>query len=568
MPAFPPTAEQTAVLDAFRTGRTVVIEAGAGAGKTSTLELVAEAAKDRRVLYLAFNRSIATEAASRFPANVTCSTAHSIAWHAGGKFWGGRLRYPRQTGKRTADALGVTSPIVFGKDARLTPAKIGSLALRTVKAFCATPDADIAAHHVPVIPGFDTPDTHAALAKAIVPLAEKAWEDLALKDGKLRYTHDYYFKRWQLAGPHLDYDVILLDEAQDTDPVLADVVKRQTHAQLVVVGDRCQSIYAWRGSADIMGDFPDAIVTTLSRSFRFGPAIAAEANRWLALLDARLRMTGHDPIPSTLGPVADPDAILCRTNGGAVAELLRAHEAGRKVAMVGDGKDIREFAEAALRLKEEGWTGHPELQDFVSWGQVQTYVLEGDVGSEDLKVAVKLIDDHGAETVIEAIDRLVPERNADVVISTAHKAKGREWDHVQVGGDFRKPRDGQEPDRGELMLAYVTVTRAKKTLDRGSLAWIDGYTGTAPFVGPAPAEEPEPQAQAAPAAAPNRRVRVGAGTGLAAAIEALRAAQERAATVPGYGDDDRADDAAAIIAAYLNPARVAAPDEDALGAAS
>ena len=75
-------------------------------------------------------------------------------------------------------------------------------------------------------------------------------------------------------------------------------------------------------------------------------------------------------------------------------------------------------------------------------------------------------------------DRLADERYAEVVISTAHKAKGREWDSVKIGSDFRQPAAGEDGKpgrvpRGEAMLAYVAVTRAKKTLDRGGLAWID-----------------------------------------------------------------------------------------------
>jgi superfamily I DNA/RNA helicase len=38
-----PTGEQQAAVDAFATGATVVIEAGAGTGKTSTLRLLAAA---------------------------------------------------------------------------------------------------------------------------------------------------------------------------------------------------------------------------------------------------------------------------------------------------------------------------------------------------------------------------------------------------------------------------------------------------------------------------------------------------------------------------------------------
>ncbi|GAA4155130.1 hypothetical protein GCM10022416_55400 [Actinomadura keratinilytica] len=49
---------------------------------------------------------------------------------------------------------------------------------------------------------------------------------------------------------------------------------------------------------------------------------------------------------------------------------------------------------------------------------------------------------------------------------------------MKIGRDFRQPkadetgRPGKVP-KGEAMLAYVAVTRAKRVLDRGGLDWID-----------------------------------------------------------------------------------------------
>jgi superfamily I DNA/RNA helicase len=68
------------------------------------------------------------------------------------------------------------------------------------------------------------------------------------------------------------------------------------------------------------------------------------------------------------------------------------------------------------------------------------------------------------------------EKNADVIISTSHKAKGREWDYVRIGMDFQpRTEDGREvpPSRPEMMLAYVAVTRAKIGLDNEGLVWVD-----------------------------------------------------------------------------------------------
>lgn len=53
-----PTYEQTAAADASATGEHLVIQAGAGTGKTTTLTQLA-ASTSRRGLYIAFNRSIA-----------------------------------------------------------------------------------------------------------------------------------------------------------------------------------------------------------------------------------------------------------------------------------------------------------------------------------------------------------------------------------------------------------------------------------------------------------------------------------------------------------------------------
>src|SRR5690606_35586007 len=65
----------------------------------------------------------------------------------------------------------------------------------------------------------------------------------------------------------------------------------------------------------------------------------------------------------------------------------------------------------------------------------------------------------------------------DLVVSTAHKAKGREWDWVRIGPDFPQPSEDENgelvlPAAEELRLAYVTVTRAKERLEIGSLGWV------------------------------------------------------------------------------------------------
>jgi len=396
-----------------------------------------------------------------------------------------RLNGPRVPAAQTSKILGITKPLTDA-GVILAPQQTARLVMETVQQFCRSVDRAPSGYHVPSKPGLDTPECLAMLREALPPLAAKAWDDLTSTDGQLRFSHDIYLKLWQLSGPRLPADYVLLDEAQDADPVIAAIVKAQSHAQLIAVGDRCQAIYGWRGAVDAMTKFPADVRLPLAQSFRFGPAVAYEANKWLAILHAGLRLRGYDRINSAVTTMSAARTVLCRTNAKAMTEAMNAMAAnGRKVAIIGGGRQILALAEAAITLKAGTGTSHPELFAFRTWGEVQDYAAH-DPGGSDLQVLVNLIDSHGPETIIDAVRRLSDERYADLIISTAHKAKGREWDTVRIAEDFREPK--QDPDRpGELpeisspeaMLAYVAVTRAKLTLDRSGLAWVDSYVDAA-----------------------------------------------------------------------------------------
>jgi hypothetical protein len=464
-----PTPEQQAIVDAYRTCERLVIEAGAGSGKTSTLKMCAAATPGRCGVYLAYNRAIADDAKRSFPPSVTCATAHSFAYRAVGASFRDRLNGPRMPARETARILGIAGPTRINPERVLAPDQVARIAMETVGRFCHSADAQVGRRHVPAKPGLDDPASMAALAAAVLPYAERAWADVTRRDGQLKFTHDVYLKLWQLSGPRLPADFVLLDEAQDANPVVADIVRRQA-AQQVLVGDRSQAIYGWRGAVDAMATFEGRRLA-LSQSFRFGQAVADEANKFLELLAAPLRLRGHERIASSVGELERPAAVLCRTNAEAVAKVMSAFEAGRRPALVGGGNDIRALAEAAVTLKAGLGTAHPELFIFRTWSELQEYVEHDEAGA-DLKVFVGLVDAYGPEVVMDTIDRLVDERRADVVVSTAHKAKGREWDTVRIADDFREPKESNAP---ELMLAYVAVTRAKLALDKGGLAWVDKW---------------------------------------------------------------------------------------------
>lgn len=482
-----PTAEQLNALELFLGGGSLAIQAGAGTGKTSTLRLLAESTK-LHGQYIAFNKAIVVEAGSKMPGTVACNTAHSLAFREVGRKYAHRLQGGRMRSSDLARRLGLSDLWVTRQDQerkRLSAPYLAGLTMRTVTRFCQSADlVPDALKHAPYIDGIDVPpgawENNEYVRRAIQPAVQRAWKDLQEEHGTLPYRHDHYLKQWQLSGPRIGADFILFDEAQDANPVMTAIVSAQKHAQLVWVGDSQQQIYSFTGAVNALAEVPADQQAFLTQSFRFGPAIADMANRCLEKLDAELRITGTPAISSVVCDFDDPDVVLTRTNATAVQTVLGGLQEGKRVHLVGGAKEIVSFAKAAETLMQGGRTDHPELACFDSWSEVRDYVEQDEQGGE-LRLLVKLVDDFTVPVILDALDSVTPEANADLIVSTAHKSKGREWSAVKLAGDF-----APEPADEELRLLYVAVTRAKHRLDCSA---ID-------FFKPADAKElkaPEPE---------------------------------------------------------------------------
>jgi hypothetical protein len=108
-----PTPEQDAAVAAFRRGDDLVLQAGAGTGKATTLTMLGKATRWQG-RYLAFNKAIAAEAERTFGGNVRCSTAHKLAFRAVGHRFVERLDRPWMSTAKLAQLLGITIQVTIG----------------------------------------------------------------------------------------------------------------------------------------------------------------------------------------------------------------------------------------------------------------------------------------------------------------------------------------------------------------------------------------------------------------------------------------------------------------------
>lgn len=465
---FKPTEEQVTALDAFLSGRSLKINAFAGTGKTSTLQLLANATTARGQ-YLAFNKDIVTDASEKFPDTVDCSTSHRLAFRAapsGYKKHRGKLT-DRCTANHLVEALDLKKRI-FGDKHPLTAESQGYLYLETIRRYAQSADDDIGLQHVPQLGALRAAkeDVVAEVQQYALDGARKVWDRMLSETDDLPLGHDGYLKLWGLSRPLIAADYILLDEAQDTNPVVLDVLERQ-QAQLVYVGDRYQQIYEWRGAVNAMEKIETDASAFLTTSFRFGEGIAEAATKLLAMLGESRAVRGNPTLESRIGPMTSPDAVLARTNASTITAIIDALDAKRRPHLVGGKDELMKMLRGVQSLKEGEPSEHPDFFGFKSWTEVVEFAKR-DEGAY-LVTFVNLVETRGERQLMWALNRTVGEDDADLVISTGHRSKGREWKSVRLMDDFLRSAPADEKkqiaDPAELRLLYVALTRAKEHLE-------------------------------------------------------------------------------------------------------
>ncbi len=452
------TAEQQTIVKAasqLAPRETLKIEACAGSGKTSVLIEIAKANPQARFLYLAFNRSIVAEAKERFPQNVKIYTTHGLAY-----YW-----YAYTYGTKRLQNIKPTLRIFDLKEIfqTLDNKELNQLLLRW-RAFCCSAAKE------------PTDEQMAAMFQAV-------------QDGRLPMTHDFYLKCYQLfCKPKFrNYEYVLLDEAQDSNAVTLAVFT-DNNCRRILVGDSHQSIYGFRGSINAMSIIAAERTLHLSRSFRTVQPILDQANFFLR----RFASDKDSVVPMTSGVLQQSAekqsfAKIFRTNAAIISELdamAQSQEYSWHLQRPADA--IFSCALSLLAFKERrfkdlgptyGW-----LKRFQSLENLEDYAEE--CADVEILQNLKLLKNPDLGSKLPQLyakaERLAANVQSRCVLTTAHSAKGLEWDNVTLADDFPDlaeayEKSGQKKKRGErsmtlqefeqeLNLYYVALTRAKYDL--------------------------------------------------------------------------------------------------------
>ena len=477
-----PTPEQQLIIDAAtQTEDNLLVNALAGAAKTSTLVMLSEALKESspklRILCLAFNKKIATEMQERLPSNCTAMTLNSLGHRVWGDVLGRRLTI--EAGKvgdiikgiidRMEDAgekkeawdafSDLIKAVSFGKQCGYIPDGYG----RKSKSLMS--DDEFQDHYE-----FRMEDWEWAIVR------EASWTSLDMAwNGTLDYD-DQILMPTLFPAIFPRYPLVLVDEAQDLSALNHATLRKLVIKRLIAVGDPCQAIYGFRGAHEesmaLLRETFDMKELTLSVSFRC-PRKVVEHARWRAPRMQYPEWAIEGSISHlddwTVEDLPPSAAIICRNNAPLFSLAIKLLQRGRYAQLVGN-----DIGKGLLRVMKKfgpnSMTRQDLLQAIEDWAEEKKRKAKNKGSITDRAECMKIFAAQG-KTLGDAVAYAehIFASEGPIKLMTGHKSKGLEFDNV-----FILDRDLIGDEGQERNLRYVMITRTKQTLSYIETKMLDG----------------------------------------------------------------------------------------------
>ncbi len=465
----------------------LIVEAVAGSGKTTTIVQAADLIPaDHKAVFLAFNKSIATELGNKLPDHVESKTLNALGFAA--------CRYGLDRNQLKVDR-NKTRDLIRKHLPQEAEDCIGELMNLIGKA----------KSHGLIPSGMPVPSgTYEATRERWITLMDRYdidpngleggvnlfldWADRILAEGLQQTTvldfDDQLYLPVALDMSAWGYDWVIIDEAQDVSHVQRVLLRKflKRGGRLIAVGDSRQAIYGFRGadsnSLANIGRVFKAETLPLSITYRCPRSVVEIAQSIVPHIECS--DTAEDgevlhPKEWQVESFSDSDLVVCRNTAPLIELAYRCIAADRPVRVMG-----REIGQGLINvIRKAGGKHHAtmtldELQPrLVKWGDRMIAKVKDDeskVAAVQDKLDCIRVLSAGKDTVgelIAGINLIFSDKAKGVTLATVHKAKGMEAPRVFLLEPHLMPsrwakRDWQVEQENNLI--YVAVTRALETL--------------------------------------------------------------------------------------------------------
>ena len=471
-----PTEEQKAFISSLTRREPTFLSARAGTGKTTTIKLGVEAllasgVPAQEISAVAFNKANQEDLSKALPLSVKVSTLHSLGFAALRRFLPKRLQIEDDKtyqllsqagirGKNARDTFKDTLRLVsVAKNWAILPAPSPDASKRGPWKKGLTPDTPEAWSSL--VEHFEIWDADIIKGREVLLASNKK----ALEEGIIDFD-DMVYLPLVLGARILAADFLIVDEAQDLSPLNLALLKT-TPSKIWYVGDPFQAIYGWRGATSGLAEKLSLPVLPLTNCWRCSGEIISEARKYVPDIQTTnpaglpVRVLRTLPDFSSL----EPATILARTNSTLISIALRLRASRKRVCIF--GRDFVKTLEGILR-KLKGTNSRALLESLRAWAEKMSekYPHQAHLIRDYFKCLKAVLQEvSGAQAALQLLKEIFSDspQPGDWVLSTIHKAKGKEFQKVFLI-DWTPKGDQGWMKEEERNLKYVGVTRAREEL--------------------------------------------------------------------------------------------------------
>ena len=444
MKLFKPTEEQKFIADIVKKHNKIKVNAFAGTGKTATIQLIAEEMPQARFLYLAFNKAAAESAKQKFPKNVHISTIHGLAYKE--MIISGLIKgAPRGELKPKEIIEAIDLDKYVSKIKNISLYSYAWLISSILSNYFNSDYAELTHDTIKKIVNYDEHIKHSIFIFKIdlEDILSATKEILVFMEKNNIITHNYYLKQFDIALREAKvaekvfskFNVVALDEAQDTNPVSLSIFNKYM-GKKIMVGDKHQQIYSWRGSMNAMEKFDYDVEGYLTLSFRVSKVIAEKATHVLKnyKFEDKILNSAQSEKPKGIKSTC----YISRTNSGIVESIISIKDKIRNWITLRDPNEIFRVPLTVYDIINYTRSDGPKAPWLMGLTADNIKEYADDAVDYEVEGAYRLAMKYDIPELYNIASKKYNKNKSKtpVVLSTAHTSKGLEWDKVVILDDF------------------------------------------------------------------------------------------------------------------------------------